>query len=228
MDVYAISDWHLSIHNPKPMDIFGGAWENYAEVLTENLRKVLSDDSVLLIAGDISWAMHLENARPDLDFVGSFPGKKVILRGNHDYWWKSVSAVRGAAGRGTYVIQNDSVKIGDVVIAGSRGWTEATEGTPEDEKIYNREVLRIKMSLEDAAKKRGTGDKLIVMTHYPPFGTRKSSPVTEAIRSAGADAVVYGHIHGRNYKKDIVQVIDGIPYYLTSCDILENIPLKIL
>ena len=228
MDIFAISDWHLSIHNPKPMDIFGGAWENYVEALTENLNKVLTDDSVLLIAGDISWAMLLENAKPDLDFIARFKGKKVILRGNHDYWWKSVSAVRAAAGAGTNVIQNDSIRIGNVVIAGSRGWTEPETNDPENQKIYDREVLRIKMSLEDAAKKRQAGDKLIVMTHYPPFGTKKRSEVTDAITAAGADAVVYGHIHGRNYKKDIKTVIDGIPYYLTSCDILDNVPLKIL
>ena len=227
MSVYAISDWHLSIHNPKPMDIFGGAWENYTEALTDNLNKILTDGDILLIAGDISWAMHLEDARPDLDFIAQFKGRKVILRGNHDYWWKSVSAVRAAAGKGICVIQNDSVKIGNTVIAGSRGWTEP-DGTPESEKIYNREVLRIKMSLDDAAKKRNAGDKLIVMTHYPPFGNKKSSPVTNAIKAANADAVVYGHIHGRNYKKDIKHIIDGIPYYLTSCDILENVPLKIL
>ncbi len=227
MDVYAISDWHLSIHNPKPMDIFGGAWENYTDALTENLNKVLHDESILLIAGDISWAMRAEDARADLDFIGSFKGKKVILRGNHDYWWKSVSQVRAMAGTGTYVIQNDSVKIGGVVIAGSRGWTEP-DGTPESEKIYDREVLRIKMSLSDAGKKRAEGDKLIVMTHYPPFVSRKGSPVTDAITEAGAYAVVYGHIHGRNYKKDIAQTVDGIPYYLTSCDILENVPLKIM
>ena len=227
MSVYAISDWHLSINNPKPMDIFGGAWDNYVEVLTDNLNKILTDDDVLLIAGDISWAMQLENAQPDLDFIAGFKGKKVILRGNHDYWWKSLSAVRAAVGKNMFVIQNDSVKIGNVVIAGSRGWTEP-EGNAEDEKIYKREVLRIKMSLTDAAKKRMPEDKLIIMTHYPPFGTKKNSPITETIKEAEATAVVYGHIHGRNYKKDLHYVIDGIPYYLTSCDLLDNVPLKIL
>ena len=209
------------------MDIFGGAWENYAEALTENLNNTLTDNDILLIAGDISWAMQLENAQPDLDFIASFKGSKVILRGNHDYWWKSVSAVRSAVGKGTYVIQNDCVKIGSFIIAGSRGWTEP-DGTAESEKIYTREVLRIKMSLDAAQKIRQEGDKLIVMTHYPPFSNpQKSTPVTEAITAANVDAVVYGHIHGRNYKKRITHCINGIPYYLTSCDILENIPLKI-
>jgi predicted phosphohydrolase len=226
MSVYAISDWHLSINNPKPMDIFGGAWNDYVGVLTENLNGILTDGDILLIAGDISWAMHLENAKPDLDFIAGFKGRKVILRGNHDYWWKSVSAVREAAGANTFAVQNDSVKLDDIIIAGSRGWIEPESAG--DEKIYAREVLRIKMSLLDAAKKREAGDKLIVMTHYPPFGMKDYSPFTEAIKEANATAVVYGHIHSRNYKKDIVSVIDGIPYYLTSCDILKNLPVKII
>jgi predicted phosphohydrolase len=210
------------------MDIFGGAWENYTDELTANLNRILTDDSILLIAGDISWAMHLDGAKPDLDFIAGFKGHKVILRGNHDYWWKSISAVRGLVGSKTYAVQNDCVKIGDVIIAGSRGWTEP-DGTPENEKIYNREVLRIQMSLDAAVKMREAGDKLIVMTHYPPFtNPQKGSPVTEAIKAASVTAVVYGHIHGKYYKKDIAHTIDDISYYLTSCDILDTIPKKIL
>ena len=229
MDIFAISDWHLSIHNPKPMDIFGGAWENYVEELTENLNSVLHDDSILLIAGDISWAMQLETAQPDLDFIAQFKGKKVILRGNHDYWWKSVSGVRAAVGKDTYVIQNDSVRLGNVVIAGSRGWTQPELGDVENEKIYAREVLRMRMSLEHAAKKQQEGDKLIVMTHYPPFVLGSGvyqTPVTETIKTFAPDAVVYGHVHGK-YKRDIKSVVEDIPYYLTSCDVLQNVPLKI-
>ncbi|MCL2796954.1 MAG: metallophosphoesterase [Firmicutes bacterium] len=231
MEIYALSDWHLSGQNPKPMDIFGGAWENYVEVLTGNLHKALTSDDILLIAGDISWAMRLEDARPDLDFIAGFPGKKVILRGNHDYWWQSISAVRKALHPTVFALQNDSVKIfcdeGNVVIAGSRGWLEP-DGTVENDKIYARELARIKMSLEHAAKSRGAGDRLVVMTHYPPFGAKLNTPVTDLIASYAPDAVVYGHIHGKFYKKDVKTVIGGIPYYLTSCDILENTPLKVL
>ena len=228
MEIFALSDWHLSINNPKPMDIFGGAWENYVEEMTANLNSVLTDDSLLLIAGDISWAMLLEQAKPDLEFIAGFKGKKVLLRGNHDYWWKTISGVRALAGGGTFALQNDSIKFNGVVIAGSRGWTVPTnEEDFENQKIYDREVLRIKMSLDDAAKKRQDGDKLIVMTHYPPFIGNKSSPVTDAITKANADAVVYGHIHSKNYKGPTKTIIDGIPYYLTSCDILKNFPLKI-
>jgi len=237
MKIYALSDWHLSINNPKPMDIFGGAWTNYVDEMTQNLNDILTDEDILLIAGDISWAMQIENAQPDLDFIASFKGKKVILRGNHDYWWKAISVVRKMAGENTFVIQNDSIKIGNVVIAGSRGWVEG--GDEENQKIYAREVLRIKMSLDDAQKKRQEGDKLIIMTHYPPFDARKvtkeqiengtfTHPVVDAITKANADAVVYGHIHGQHYKGEIKTVVNNIPYYLSSCDILQNKPVLVL
>ena len=230
MSIYAISDWHLSGQNPKPMDIFGGAWANYVEELTQNILSVVREEDILLISGDISWAMRLENAQPDLDFIAGFPGQKVILRGNHDYWWQTITLVRRSLGKGTYALQNDSIKIahegGSVIIAGSRGWLEP-DGTAENDKIYARELLRMEMSLNEAQKKRAEGDKLIVMTHYPPFGGKYDTPVTRLIEQYRPDAVVYGHIHGK-YGRDVKTVIGGIPYYLTSCDILKNVPLKVL
>ncbi|MCL2847189.1 MAG: metallophosphoesterase [Firmicutes bacterium] len=229
MEVFAISDWHLSINCPKPMDIFGGAWENYIEELTKNLNATLHDDSILLIAGDISWAMQLNEALPDLDFIANFKGKKIILRGNHDYWWKSISGVRNSLKVGVYALQNDSIKIGNVVIAGSRGWVfPENENDKENQTIFDREVIRLKLSLEDANKKRGIGDKLIVMTHYPPFASGKTTAMTDVIANAKADVVVYGHIHGKHHKTSAVIKINDIPYYLTSCDFLKNMPLKII
>lgn len=228
MSVYAISDWHLSINNPKPMDIFGGAWDNYVDELTKNLNEVLTDDDILLIAGDISWAMLLPQAKPDLDFIAKFKGKKVILRGNHDYWWKSITAVRDLSDDSILAVQNDSVKLGNVVVSGTRLWQECQADDKENRKIYDRELLRLKMSLDDAAKKRQEGDELIVMTHYPPFVSSRHSEATEIIKEYNPTAVVYGHIHGRNYRFKKTEVINDTPYYLTSCDILENKPLKII
>lgn len=228
MKVYAISDWHLSINNPKPMDIFGGAWDNYINVMSNNLEKVLTDDDILLIAGDISWAMLLDQARPDLKFISKFKGKKVIIRGNHDYWWKSITAVRDACGHGTYALQNDSIRLGNIVIAGTRLWQEPDKDDEHEQKIFNREVLRLKMSLDDAKQKMQDGDKLIVMTHYPPFHFKKDSIVTRLIAEYNPYAVVYGHIHGSNYRFKQTELIGGTPYYLTSCDILKNDPLLIV
>lgn len=225
MKIYAISDLHLSINNPKPMNIFGPAWENYLDSISESWKAKVNGDDVVLIAGDISWAMYLENALPDLKFISSFTGKKILLRGNHDYWWKSISAVRAALPADVYALQNDSVRFDGVVFCGSRGWStpEGKCQTEEDKKIYDREIIRMRLSLEDAEKKREAGDKLIVMIHYPPFNSRfENTPFTELFEEFKADAVVYGHLHRGNSRAERCLHINGVDYFLTSCDMVEN------
>ena len=122
MKIYAISDLHLSINNPKPMDIFGAVWDNYLGDIEASLERVGPDDLILL-AGDLSWAMALDGAKLDLDYIGKYPGKKIITRGNHDYWWKSISAVRAALPQNVFAIQNDCIKFDNVIVCGSRGWS---------------------------------------------------------------------------------------------------------
>ena len=232
MRIFAISDLHLSINNPKPMDIFGEVWDNYLDEITDFWEKNISDDDIVLIAGDISWAMKTEDVVPDLQYVGSFKGKKIILRGNHDYWWHSISTVRNLLPHGTYAVQNDCLRIGDCLICGSRGWTTPEPNkdfAPDDKKIYDRELIRLKLSLDDMKKKRQEGDKVIVMMHYPPFNsTFSSSPFTRLINEYKVDAVVYGHLHGKSVRTKSKVVVDGTQYYLTSCDMIGNIPVEIL
>ena len=225
MKVFAISDFHLSINNPKPMNIFGTSWDNYLETISEDWAKRVSDIDIVLIAGDISWGMYLENAVPDLEYISAFKGSKILLRGNHDYWWKSISSVRALLPKGMYALQNDSLKIGDVIFCGSRGWTtpDGKIQAEADKKIYDREVIRMELSLADADKKRKEGEKLVVMTHYPPFNGRfESSPFTELFKKYGADAVVSGHRHSGNSRAEKFLKMDGIDYYLTSCDMVDN------
>ena len=221
--VYAISDLHLATKENKPMDIFGGMWENYIEQIVEDWRKVKGND-IVLIAGDISWAMKLENALGDLEFIGSLGGHKVILKGNHDYWWSSYSRVRDALPKGVYAVQNDSLKIGGYIICGSRGWAPlASESTPEDIKIFEREKGRLKLSLDDAMYRRKEEERLLVMMHFPPFTARfEDSDFTEIIAQYPVSAVVYGHLHGRDIRVAPVIYKKGIPYYLTSCDLTGN------
>ena len=224
MRIYAISDLHLSINNPKPMNIFGHAWDNYIDVITADWKDKVASEDVVLIAGDISWAMYLENAKPDIDFIAALPGNKIILRGNHDYWWKSISAVRSMLPEGMFALQNDSVKIGDVVFCGSRGWTvpDGKTQTEDDKKIFDREVIRMGLSISDAEKKRGDGDKTVAMIHYPPFNGRlEPSPFTQLFDSGGVNAVVYGHLHGASRAEKLTRM-GGIDYYLTSCDMVGN------
>ena len=231
MKVWSISDFHLSLNCPKPMNIFGKVWDNYLDEIKLEAQK-LDDDDVLLIAGDISWAMTLEEAIPDLEFIGSLKGQKILIRGNHDYWWKSISAVRNVLPSGVYALQNDCLKIGNVVFAGSRGWTTPEPGCvlpSADQKIYDREILRLRMGLVEAKKQRGENDKLVVMCHYPPFNsTFAKTPFTDMFDEFGVDAVVYGHLHGPNVKTYKKVTIGSTVYYLTSCDLVHNHPVLVL
>jgi len=229
MKIFAISDLHLSISESKPMDIFGGAWDNYLEEITANWRAEISDDDLVLIAGDISWAMTFEKAKPDLDYIAALPGKKVILRGNHDYWWKSISYMRANFPASIYAVQNDCLRFGDTLVFGSRGWV-CPEGkqTAEDEKIYKREIERMKLCLSALNKMKKDGDRVIAMIHYPPFNSRReSSPFTDIFEQAGAESVIYGHLHGRGIRMSRVIELNGIKYYLTSCDQVGNKPVFI-
>lgn len=229
MKIFAISDLHLSINNPKPMDIFGGAWENYLEKIVKNWKKAVLDEDVVLIAGDISWAMNFENAKPDLEFLHTLPGKKIMIRGNHDYWWKSITQMRRAFPPTVMAVQNDFIRINNLLVCGTRGWTVADEqSTDEDKKIFNREIERLKLTLAATQKERREGDTVICMMHFPPFDAmRRKSAFTELISQNNIDAVVYGHLHGKAVRADRVVTIDGIPYYLTACDQIDNNPVLI-
>lgn len=229
MKVFAISDLHLSINNPKPMDIFGGAWANYVEDIMNAWDRLVSDGDIVLIAGDISWAMDLSGVLPDLDFISKLKGKKIILKGNHDYWWQSLSALKKELPYNMYAIQNDSIRIGDYLFCGSRGWTiPSAENDVDNKKLYDRELIRLKLSLDQMQKQRKDTDRVAVMTHYPPFDySNNPSAVTKLIAEYSPDAVVYGHLHGKNCRMKKLAVVDGIPYYLTSCDQINNSPILI-
>lgn len=231
MNIYAISDLHLSINNPKPMDIFGPIWDNYLELIITDWKKKVKEDDVVLIAGDISWAMNLEDAKPDLDLINSLPGKKIMIRGNHDYWWKSISGVRSLLGENFFAIQNDHVCINNYVFCGTRGWQVPDKNqTAQDETIYKRELIRLELSLESAKKRQAKlkDSKLICLIHYPPFNYNyKESEFTKMFEKYNVDAVVYGHIHYNPSRSKKIIKMNNIPYYLTSCDQLQNKLIKI-
>ncbi|MDE5756576.1 MAG: metallophosphoesterase, partial [Clostridia bacterium] len=168
MDIYAISDLHLSFSEDKPMDIFGACWEGHWQKICDDWNSKVKDGDVVLIAGDISWAMTLENALLDIAEIAKLSGKKVIIKGNHDYWWNSVSKIRKVLPEDFCVIQNDAVKFGDVVICGTRLWN-LTNQTAADKKINEREKIRLELSLNCAQKLKKAGDRVLAMCHYPPF-----------------------------------------------------------
>ena len=168
MALYAISDLHLALNVHKPMDIFGERWLNHDEKIKENWIRKITDEDTVLIAGDISWSMKAEDSKADLDWIDSLPGKKIISKGNHDYWWSSISKLN-AMYENMKFIQNNFYTYNDYAICGTRGWVspDSEKFTEKDAKIYAREAIRLRLSLE-SAKKLGYS-KIIVMIHYPPF-----------------------------------------------------------
>jgi predicted phosphohydrolase len=203
------------------MDIFGGNWEGHFEKIKSDWLFKVKDDDIVLISGDISWAMKLSDALEDLKQLACLPGKKVFIRGNHDYWWNGITKLRDSAPDDSFIfLQTDSVKIGNFVIVGSRGWT--CPGSPDfseqDEKLYLREGERFRLAFADAERKTEEGDTLLAMIHYPPFNLKKEdSAFTRLFEEKGVQKVIFGHLHGATFFP-LVSEKNGVEYYLTSCD----------
>ena len=223
MKIFAVSDLHLPGNQNKPMDVFGGNWTGHWEKIRADWQLKVSEEDIVLIGGDISWAMSLEDALSDLCKIKDLPGKKVFIRGNHDYWWSGITALRRAApDERFYFLQNDAIKIGNFVICGSRGWScpGSSDFKEEDEKIYRREAERFRLCFQSVNKIRERDDVLISLIHFPPFNVKKEvSLFTQAFENAGADTVVYGHLHGNigAYSEEVL--LNGVRYVLTSCDL---------
>ena len=229
MSVFAIGDLHLPGHDQKPMDVFGSHWDRHFETISENWRKKIGQDDLVLIPGDISWAMQLAEAKDDLDAIGRLPGTKLLLRGNHDYWWSSLSKLRAILPEKMHVIQNDALAIGGHIFCGTRGWNFPTAQQPlneQDEKIYQRELMRLRMSLDHA--KKLDGEDVTVMLHFPPlFADGLGTAFTDILEEYGVQHVVYGHLHGAGIKIGFEGEREGIQYHLVSCDALGFDPVQI-
>ncbi len=221
MKVFAISDLHLSSSVDKPMDVFGAGWEGHFEKIKSDWMSKVSVEDVVLLCGDTSWGTTLEEGLCDIRSLECLPGKKVFVRGNHDYWWNGISKLRRAAPDDTfYFLQNDCVRFGNVVICGSRGWScpGSADYTEHDEKLYLREAERFRLCFRQVAAERKEGDTLLVMIHYPPMNPRLQPTLfTQLFEENGADKVIFGHIHGDAYFP-YRTVKGGIEYILTSCD----------
>lgn len=223
MRLFAIADSHLSRADPKPMTIFGPGWEGHPDAFFNGWRSVVGEDDLVLVPGDLSWAMRFEDALLDLRDIADLPGRKVILRGNHDYWWPSISKLRRGLPKGMYAVQNDALALDGVVIAGSRGWVcPGTRGfTEQDDKIYRREAERLALSLRAAARLEGA--YRVVMLHFPPTNARlEPSDFTRAIRDAAPDALVFGHVHGESER--VIDRLDGIDVHFVAADALGFVP----
>ena len=178
MKVFAISDLHLSGKSNKPMNVFGPEWEGHFEKIKADWEQKVSDEDVVLLGGDTSWGMYLDEGMYDVASLAPLKGRKVFIRGNHDYWWNGITRVRAAAPDESFTfLQNDCVRIGNVVIAGSRGWAcpGSADYTEHDEALYRREGERFRLAFAEVKKVRKEGDTLIALIHYPPFGIRKEA-----------------------------------------------------
>lgn len=228
MSLFAIADLHLSLGSDKPMDIFHG-WDNYLDRLTENWNKLVTDKDTVVVAGDISWAMKLNECKEDFKYINSLPGNKIFLKGNHDYWWDTFSKIN------RYLIENDFDKIKilfnnsyiteDYVICGTRGWSLESE-TDEDIRILNRECGRLKLSLESA---KTSGKEPVVFLHYPPiYGNNICFDIIEILKEYEVKKCYYGHIHGIKMIKGAFNgEYEGIKFKLISCDAVSFTPVLV-
>lgn len=219
MRLFAIGDTHLSRARPKPMDIFGEHWADHDEHIRRNWNAEAGDDDILMVAGDVSWAMRLDEALPDLEFLATFRGRMLLLKGNHDYWWGSIARMKAAAPDGIDFLQNDARAFDGVAVAGTRGWIlpNSPGETADDRRVFLREVARLRLSIEAAL--RLPHQALIVMTHYPPLRSLgESTPLSDLIESAGAAICVYGHLHGRDIATAAEGIHNGVRYKLVSAD----------
>jgi len=228
MALYAIGDLHLSFSTDKPMDIFGDIWVNHTEKIKNNWAKKITQEDTVLIPGDISWGMKLAEAMEDLKWIDSLPGRKVLLRGNHDYWWGSIKKLNNIFESMSF-LQNNYYPYKDYAICGTRGWICPNEAKfdEHDEKIYRREILRLKLSLDSAIK--DGYKKIIVMTHYPPTNDKlEPSEFTKTYEEYKVEKVIYGHLHDKSYDLGLKGVYNSIEYHLVSADYLNFDPKIIL
>ena len=220
MKIFAIGDLHLPGGDMKPMDVFGAHWENHFERIGEDWLARVDAQDVVLIPGDISWAMHLQDAVADLRAIGALPGRKILLRGNHDYWWSAIGRVRAQLPEGMYALQNDAIVLDGQAFCGTRGWICPGDATlaEEDARILAREVLRMEMSLQ-AARRIAPDLPLTVMMHYPPIGERQStSGFLELTEKYGACRLIYGHLHGSGLRGAITGRLGNLFIHQASCD----------
>jgi predicted phosphohydrolase len=228
MALYAISDLHLASNEDKPMDIFGEKWYKHDEKIKENWLELIKEDDTVLVAGDISWSMRMDESREDLEYIHNLPGTKILVKGNHDYWWTSITKLNNLYEDMNF-IQNNFFTYNDYAICGTRGWVTPnySKFTAHDKKIYDRERIRLKLSLE-MAKKAGY-NKIIVMLHYPPTSEAfEDSGFIDLFKEFNVEKVIYGHLHGYGLINVFEGIKENIEYILTSCDYLNFKPIKIL
>lgn len=228
MSIYAIADLHLSFGQDKPMDIFGENWIGHEEKIRKNWMDRVNGSDIVLLPGDFSWATYLKDTKKDFEFLNSLPGKKLMLKGNHDYWWGTVTSMRKFLEENNFenidFIYNNAFECEDYIIAGTRGWSAIEED--ENEKILNRELARLELSLKDGINKYGNEKEIIVCMHYPPITNIKiikneELEFVKIMKKYNVKKCLYGHLHSESIKDAVEGIVDDIEYKLVSADSLN-------
>lgn len=229
MAIFAISDLHLSLGTDKPMDIFG--WGDHASKIKNNWENKVTSEDYVLIPGDISWGINMKEADSDFAFIESLPGNKIMLKGNHDYWWSTRSKFDKYCQEKGYntlsVLHNNAIEADKYIICGTRGWKSKDEDSfnEDDLRIYNRELERLKISMKAGNK---SGKALIVMFHYPPFDSRnRPNEFAQILMENNVSTCVYGHIHSKAAQDQKSQNIEGVQYHLVSCNLIDFDPIRV-
>lgn len=231
--VFAIADLHFDSVGDKPMDIFGQHWIGHEDKIMESWKKLVGEDDLVLLPGDISWALKYDEAYEDLKKIEELPGRKLMIKGNHDYWWVSLKKLNEYNFKTIDFLQNNNYSYGGVVVAGTRGWTDIDiaqgieDGDDEhNEKIFKREIHRLRLSLDSIKDEYET---LIVMLHYPPFDINlEPNKFGEILEEYNVDICIYGHLHGDGHKYVKEGKINGVEYVCVASDFINFIPKKIM
>lgn len=228
MALFAIADLHLSLGVDKPMDVFGARWENAVEKLEKNWRAAVTDDDTVVIAGDFSWGMTAAEALPDLKFLDSLPGKKLLMKGNHDYWWSTLTKLKALLEENELktidFLFNNAYPIGDKTVCGSRGWN-IFGASDQDNKLLRREVMRLDASCKEALK---LGGEPIVFMHYPPLSPVSDCTLfSDVLSRHGIKRCFYGHLHYGGKGRAFEGEKDGVTYQLISADVINFDPVRI-
>ena len=233
-----ISDLHLSTNTDKSMEVFGLRWQNYCQRLKNNWNRIVSPEDTVVVPGDISWALTLEEAIPDLLFLDSLNGTKIIGKGNHDFWWSTQAKIEKLFINNKIntirILHNNAYKIENIIVCGTRGWyidshTKNTINAPNYDKIINREVIRLRISLDEAMKLKGSSDlKIIVFFHFPPIWNEfVNQEFLDILSEYNISNCFFGHIHG-NYSANTSYLYNNVSFRLVSSDFLDFAPIPII
>ena len=234
MSIYVIADLHLSFNNPKPMDIFGDNWASHEDKIKNDWIQKVKEEDLVVIPGDFSWETYLKDTKLDFQYLNSLPGKKLLLKGNHDYWWTTVTAMRKYLQDNNFnnidFLYNNSYEFENKILCGTRGWSIADEET--DKKLIRRELIRLELSIKDGICKYGNDKEIIVFMHYPPITKAKIISQHEAefvnlMKKYNVKRCYYGHLHGISISDAIEGNVEGIEFKLVSADSMDFKLLKI-